>query len=81
MLKKAPKSSWSIELPLQPNAAIRTDANYLAVNAAPSTAGQLVVGGGDNNVHVYDLETREPLHVLRGHENFVHRLPYVMACI
>lgn len=74
ILKKAPKSAWSIDLPLQPNAAIKTDANYLALNSTPGTAGQLIVGGGDNNVHVYDLETRNSLHVLRGHDSFVHSI-------
>ena len=37
------------------------------------TAGRMIIAGGDNNVHVYDIETREEIHLLKGHENYVHR--------
>jgi hypothetical protein len=40
---------------------------------AASTAGRLIVAGGDNCVHVYDLETRREISALQGHTNYLHR--------
>ena len=36
------------------------------------TEGRLVLGMGDNNVYVFDLETREVVQVLSGHTGYVH---------
>ena len=38
-----------------------------------------MVGSGDNLVHIYDLETREELQSLKGHENFIHGLSHCPA--
>jgi len=40
------------------------------------TAGRLVVGTGDNNVYVFDLETRQLSSTLAGHTDYIH---YVAA--
>ena len=36
------------------------------------TEGRLVLGMGDNNVYVFDLETMEVVRVLSGHTGCVH---------
>ena len=33
---------------------------------------RLIAGCGDNNVYVFDLETRELVHTLAGHRKYVH---------
>ena len=35
------------------------------------TEGRLVLGMGDNNVYVFDLETMEVVRVLSGHTGYV----------
>ena len=40
------------------------------------TSGRLVLGTGDNNVYVFDLETRQLLSTLAGHTDYIH---YVAA--
>ena len=37
----------------------------------------MIVGCGDNNVYIYDLESRQLVHRLHGHTNYVHS---VAAC-
>jgi len=59
-------SDWVIEL--QGKA---VDVNSMVVTHE-GTEGRLIVGAGDNNVYMYDLETREKVTVLEGHTGYVH---------
>ena len=46
--------------------------NWIEIDESVRTAGRIIVGSGDHLVHIYDLETREELQTLKGHDNFIH---------
>ena len=48
------------------------EVNSMVVMKEGGTEGRLVLGIGDNNVYVIDLETREVVKVLSGHTGYVH---------
>jgi len=50
----------------------RCEINWMVVTNQGGTDGQLVVAAGDNNVHLFDLETRSEVKSLSGHTDYVH---------
>nr|ACO15514.1 THO complex subunit 6 homolog [Caligus clemensi] len=70
--KRKGSLSWQILLPPVPGTAVYTEVNALVLDASSGTAGTLIVAGGDNIVHTYDLETREEILTLKGHDNYIH---------
>jgi len=48
------------------------EVNSMVIVKEGGTEGRLVLGMGDNNVYVFDLETREVVRVLSGHTGYVH---------
>ncbi|XP_040576757.1 THO complex subunit 6 homolog [Lepeophtheirus salmonis] len=74
--RKTAEMKWEIFLPPVPGTAVYTEVNSMCIDEKFGTAGRLIVAGGDNNVHTYDLETREELRVLSGHDNFIHSSSY-----
>ena len=48
------------------------EVNSMVIVQEGGTEGRLVLGMGDNNVYVFDLETREVVRVLSGHTGYVH---------
>jgi len=61
--------SWSIRVGDLTSA---TMINWMDSDKQGGLGERLVVGCGDGNVYVYDLETRELQYALRGHQKFVH---------
>ncbi|CAB4055104.1 THOC6 [Lepeophtheirus salmonis] len=59
--RKTAEMKWEIFLPPVPGTAVYTEVNSMCIDEKFGTAGRLIVAGGDNNVHTYDLETREEL--------------------
>ncbi|XP_075999061.1 THO complex subunit 6 homolog [Genypterus blacodes] len=70
LIKKNPKPQWtrrpqyrsSLEIP---------EINAMILNPRDNS---LVVGGGDNNIHVMDLENGVFKSVLQGHSDYIHCL-------
>uniref|UniRef100_A0A8C5CJ48 THO complex 6 n=1 Tax=Gadus morhua TaxID=8049 RepID=A0A8C5CJ48_GADMO len=70
LIKKNVKAAWtrrpnyksSLEIP---------EINAMALNPADNS---LAVGGGDNNVHIMDLENGAFKSVLQGHTDYIHCL-------
>jgi len=58
--------SW--ELPLQG----RGEVNTMALLSEAGTDGRLVLGTGDNNVYLVDLETRVIVRAMSGHVGYIH---------
>jgi len=48
------------------------EVNSMVIVKEGGTEGRLVLGMGDNNVYIYDLETRNEVRVLSGHTGYVH---------
>ena len=48
------------------------EVNSMVVMKEGGTEGRLVLGMGDNNVYMMDLETREVVRVFSGHTGYVH---------
>jgi len=48
------------------------DINSMIIISDSGPDGQLVLGMGDNNIYVMNLETRETTRVLAGHTDYVH---------
>eukprot|EP00096_Caligus_rogercresseyi_P007317 TRINITY_DN25145_c0_g1_i1.p1 TRINITY_DN25145_c0_g1~~TRINITY_DN25145_c0_g1_i1.p1 ORF type:complete len:339 (-),score=93.93 TRINITY_DN25145_c0_g1_i1:86-1102(-) len=74
--KRKAEPAWQILLPPVPGTAVYTEVNALIFDEKSGTAGTLFVGGGDNLIHAYDLETREEIRTLKAHENYIHSLSF-----
>ena len=69
--RATPSPSWEISLPG------RGEVNCIAVVADEGCEDRVVVGMGDNNLHLVDLESGTVLRVLSGHTGHLHS---VAAC-
>jgi len=67
--KRKVEPSWSISVRGEGG---RCEINWMVVSKLGGTDGHLVVAGGDNNVHMFDLETRAEVKILSGHADYVH---------
>uniref|UniRef100_A0A8C8M8Q7 THO complex 6 n=1 Tax=Oncorhynchus tshawytscha TaxID=74940 RepID=A0A8C8M8Q7_ONCTS len=47
---------------------------YLIISLSRSQENSLVIGGGDNNIHIMDLESGVFKSVLQGHTDYIHCL-------
>ena len=65
-LAQARSPSWEISLPG------RGEVNCIAVVADEGCEDRVVVGMGDNNLHLVDLESGTVLRVLSGHSGHLH---------
>ncbi|XP_057301892.1 THO complex subunit 6 homolog [Hydractinia symbiolongicarpus] len=71
--QKKPTPKWTFTPPS--SSPFETpEANSLVVD--PST-DSLIVGCGDNNVYVWDLNTGDLKHTLRGHEDYIHCVEFL----
>ncbi|RZC34507.1 THO complex subunit 6, partial [Asbolus verrucosus] len=70
---KKPSCSWSIEIPNAKNSFDKPDVNCLVLNEENDL---LYAGCGDNNVYVFNVETRKEIRTFKGHKNYVHCLTY-----
>ncbi|KAG5868638.1 hypothetical protein JTB14_032799 [Gonioctena quinquepunctata] len=68
---KNPQPAWTIDIPNQKDSFERTDVNSLQFN---SESSQIYAGCGDNNIYVFDLETRKLLKTLSKHTDYIHCL-------
>lgn len=68
---KKPSCVWSIEIPNVKDIFDKPDINALIFN---EDDGALYVGCGDNNVYIFNIETRETIKTFKGHTNYVHSL-------
>lgn len=57
---------WAIQVPG------RGEINSMLVMPEGGTQGRLVLGTGNNNVYIYDLETRQLVTTLAGHTDYIH---------
>ena len=64
--RATPSPSWEISLPG------RGEVNCIAVVADEGCEDRVVVGMGDNNLHLVDLESGTVLRVLAGHTGHLH---------
>ncbi|XP_065644438.1 THO complex subunit 6 homolog isoform X1 [Hydra vulgaris] len=71
--EKLPKPAWSIHPPSSNPFGV-PETNALTVNQSNNT---LILGCGDNNVYVYDIETRNLLKTIQGHSDFIHAVGYL----
>lgn len=69
LARKSASHSWSFSMPA---GQLGGEVNAMVLESEGSTAGHLVLGCGDNNLHVVDLETRRTLRTLTGHTGYVH---------
>ncbi|XP_052801020.1 THO complex subunit 6 homolog [Mya arenaria] len=72
ILDKAAKVAWTLQLPkLQ----MYTDpeVNTIALNKQ-DTGTELLAGCGDNNVHIWDIESGNLTSTLSGHKDYIHCL-------
>ncbi|CAH0555910.1 unnamed protein product [Brassicogethes aeneus] len=63
--------AWTIELPENKDGFNKTDVNCMILN---EENGQLYAGCGDNNIYVFDLETRKLLKTLDKHKGYIHAI-------
>lgn len=63
------KRSWSIQLPIRPEALTMADVNDMWVDSENDT---LYAGCGDSNVYVCSLEDGSFIRKLTGHKDFIH---------
>ena len=61
-----PEPSWELPLPG------RGEVNTMALLSEAGTDGRLVLGMGDNNVYLVDLETRVIVRTMSGHVGYIH---------
>jgi THO complex subunit 6 len=57
---------WDIQVPG------RGEINSMLVLPESGTQGRLVLGTGNSNIYMYDLETRQLVTTLTGHTDYVH---------
>ncbi|XP_071093100.1 THO complex subunit 6 homolog [Haliotis cracherodii] len=72
ILNKAPKIIWSFSLPKK-GVFTNPEVNSIVMDQQ-ETRQKLVAGCGDNNVHVWDMESGNLEQTLGGHEDYVHRV-------
>lgn len=68
LIKKNVKPIWS----RRPNYKLGLEIPEINAMILQNKENSLVVGGGDNNLHVLDLETGVFKSVLAGHEDYIH---------
>ncbi|XP_033826404.1 THO complex subunit 6 homolog [Periophthalmus magnuspinnatus] len=68
LLKKNVKPLWT----KRPDYKLGLEIPEINAMILLSKENSLVVGGGDNNLHVLDLETGDFKSVLRGHQDYIH---------
>jgi len=61
--------AWSIDMRGEGG---RCEVNWMVVTRQGGSDGQLVVAAGDNNLQIFDLETRMEVKKLSGHTDYVH---------
>ncbi|ESO95484.1 hypothetical protein LOTGIDRAFT_178363 [Lottia gigantea] len=69
---KAPKVVWSLVLPKK-GVFTNPEINCLVVDKKDQ-GSRLFAGGGDNDVHIWDVETGQLQNTLQGHEDYIHSL-------
>ncbi|XP_018562227.1 THO complex subunit 6 isoform X2 [Anoplophora glabripennis] len=62
---------WSIDIPGQKGIFDKTDVNCLLYN---EDTGHVYAGCGDNNIYVFEIESRKLLKTLSKHKDFIHCL-------
>ncbi|XP_074026354.1 THO complex subunit 6 isoform X2 [Leptinotarsa decemlineata] len=68
---KNPHPVWTIDIPNQNDAFERTEVNALQLN---NELNHIYVGCGDNNIYIFDLETRKLQKTLSKHTDYIHCL-------
>ncbi|XP_044271762.1 THO complex subunit 6 [Tribolium madens] len=66
---KKPSCSWSIEIPNSKDSFDKPDVNCLVLE---NENNLLFAACGDNNVYIFNIETRKEVRSLRGHKNYIH---------
>lgn len=66
---KAPKPSWSLQLPSCKDILEKADVNSLDFKEEP---GYIYAGCGDNKVHIFSIEDGRLVRSLEGHEDYIH---------
>nr|CAD7589232.1 unnamed protein product [Timema genevievae] len=66
-----PRLDWEIQIPTPKDALEKPDVNSLIFD---KTKGLLYAGCGDDKIYVFNLESRQLLRTMEGHEDFVHCL-------
>lgn len=62
---------WTIDIPGQKGTFDKTDVNCLLYN---EENGQIYAGCGDNNIYIFEIESRKILKTLSKHKDFIHCL-------
>eukprot|EP00088_Acartia_fossae_P031460 TRINITY_DN32344_c0_g1_i1.p1 TRINITY_DN32344_c0_g1~~TRINITY_DN32344_c0_g1_i1.p1 ORF type:complete len:342 (-),score=39.20 TRINITY_DN32344_c0_g1_i1:30-1028(-) len=68
-----PKPAWGLHVGANHR---RPQINWMDTNKQNESCDILAVGCGDNEIYMYDLESRDLTKVLSGHTNFVHSVDF-----
>ncbi|XP_041377015.1 THO complex subunit 6 homolog [Gigantopelta aegis] len=71
ILGKAPKVEWSLTIPKK-DVFSNPEVNSLVIENSEQGTSRLFAGCGDNNVHIWNLESGTLESTLTGHEDYVH---------
>ncbi|XP_050408253.1 THO complex subunit 6 homolog [Patella vulgata] len=69
---KAPKIIWSLSLPKK-GVFTNPEVNSMVVDKQEQ-ATRLLAGGGDNDIHIWNMENGQLENSLQGHEDYVHSI-------
>ncbi|KTG45076.1 hypothetical protein cypCar_00002615 [Cyprinus carpio] len=70
LIKKSTKAAWTRKPSYETSLEI-PEINAMIINPKDNS---LIVGGGDNNIHIMDMETGIFKSVLKGHTDYIHCL-------
>ncbi|XP_059414198.1 THO complex subunit 6 homolog isoform X1 [Carassius carassius] len=70
LIKKSTKAAWTKKPSYETSLEI-PEINAMIINPKENS---LIVGGGDNNIHIMDMETGIFKSVLKGHTDYIHCL-------
>ncbi|KAL3856941.1 hypothetical protein ACJMK2_011743 [Sinanodonta woodiana] len=73
VLSRASKVLWTLTIPKR-QPFFTPEVNSIYINSQEDMANHLFAGCGDNNIHVWDIETGQEVHCLQGHTDYVHAI-------